>query len=319
MKKILFLAFTLMMVPALARKTVSNTPGKDIKKVAYDGNRISLSQNFLSCQFVAKLKGYEKEGYQGMDIIGNTVISCQNSGWMSLYNYDGRTLTQTVKPFKMACYDKNNHSNVVSLGTQRYEDSDPFPVVYVSQCAKNPYHGMKDVLFAERIAQDKQSTSTVQTIYYRDENHNFGYALQWVVDRDNNVLYGYGNTVNNTDASNRHRIVKFRLPDVKEGKDGLLVLTDKDLLENYLIEDSYGKYFNPVGQGLFVKNGLLFMPTGFGQPKAPSILYVWDLRTRQMHNELDLTTATFSELEDCALWNNSLMIQAQGNFFRLDF
>src|SRR5574344_1545141 len=299
MKKIFLLALALLALPSVASNDAKTN---SVKRVVYQGNKIDFSQNTLSCRFVAKLQGVEKEGYQGLEVYGNTLISCQNSGWMSFYNYDGKKLTQLVKAFKMACYDKNTHANVASLSNEFFAPSDKFPIVYVSQCAKQAYKGMKDVLFAERIAPDMKSTTTVQTIYYRDENHNFGYALQWVVDRDNNVLYGYGNTINNTDPNNKHRIVKFRLPSLKEGKDNLLVLTDKDLLENYLIEDSYGQAFNPIGQGLFVKNGLLFMPTGVGTPHDPSILYVWDLRTHQMHNVLDLTTATFSELEDCALW-----------------
>ena len=315
MKKILVVAFALLPLAVTAQKSVKSNSCK----VNYDGTKVNLARNTVQVQFVGKLQGVKGEGYQGMDIHGDTIISCQNSGWISFYTYNGKKMTQIVPPYKMDCYAKENHSNVVSLSNDYYDEKDKLPVLYVSQCAKQSYKGMKDVLFVERIANDLKSTKTVQTIYYRDENHNFGYALQWVVDRDNNMLYGYGNTVNNTDSKNRHRIVKFRLPSLQEGKDGLVVLTDEDLLENYLVEDYYQMPFNPIGQGLFVKNGMLFMPTGFGKEKAPSYLYVWDLKSRNMQNVIDLRTATFSELEDCATWKNSLMIHAQGNMFRLDF
>ncbi|MCI7748434.1 MAG: hypothetical protein MSK32_08335, partial [Paraprevotella sp.] len=59
--------------------------------------------------------------------------------------------------------------------------------------------------------------------------------------------------------------------------------------------------------------------TGFGSDKHPSILYVWNLNTRTMQNVIDLSKATFGELEDCAAWGNSLLLQTQGNLFRLDF
>ena len=36
-------------------------------------------------------------------------------------------------------------------------------------------------------------------------------------------------------------------------------------------------------------------------------------------NVIDLSKATFGELEDCAAWGNSLLLQTQGNLFRLDF
>ncbi len=287
--------------------------------VSYGGQRVSLLENTLKVQYVSPLHGVEKEGYQGLEVYGDTVLSAQNSGWLSVYTYDGNALTQVVKPFKMACYDAVNHSNVVSLSNYRYAPSDPLPLLYVSQCARQAWQGKKDVLFVERIAPDLKSTQTVQVIHFQDDSHLFGYALQWVIDRENDMLYGYGNTVNNDDKANKHRIVKFRLPKVQEGTDGLVTLTDKDLLENYLIEDTYNRPFMPIGQGLFIQGGQLFMPTGFGTDKHPSVLYVWDLQTRTMQNVIDLRRATFSELEDCATWRNSLLLQAQGHLFRLDF
>ncbi len=314
MKKIFYVAVIMIATSVYAKDVKTN-----VKTVKYTGTKVCLNENTLKVSFVDKLKGYDKEGYQGMDIQGDTVISCQNSGWISFYTYNGSKLNQIVPPYKLDCYSKENHCNVVSLSNTYFSPQDKLPLLYVSQCAKQPYKGMKDVLFVVRIANDLKSVQTVQTIYYKDENHHFGYALQWVIDRENNMLYGYGNTVNNNDVSNKHRIVKFRIPDVTEGKDGIVTLTDKDLLENYLLEETYSKPFMPIGQGLFVKNGLLFMPTGFGTPKHPSVLYVWDLKTRQMQNVIDLSTSTFSEFEDCAMWKNVMLLQAQGNMFRLDF
>ena len=282
----------------------------------YSGERIDMQQHTFKSTLVGKLQGIEKQGYQGMDIWGQTVVSCQNTGVITLYNYDGRTLTKRGESFPMASNDKENHSNVVSMSRTFYKEGDPLPLIYVSQCSKGRYKGMKDVCFVERIKPELNATELVQTILYKDENKNFGYAVQWVLDNENGYLYGYGNTINNNDPQNRHRIVKFRIPEVKEG---LVTLTDADLLENYLLEETYSQPFNPVGQGLFIKDEVLYMPTGFGQEKAPSILYVWDLKARRMRNVIDLTKATKGELEDCAAFGSALMIQAQGSMYRLDF
>ena len=282
----------------------------------YSGVRIDMQQHTFKSTLVGKLQGIEKQGYQGMDIWGQTVVSCQNTGVITLYNYDGRTLTKRGESFPMASNDKENHSNVVSMSRTFYKEGDPLPLIYVSQCSKGRYKGMKDVCFVERIKPELNATELVQTILYKDENKNFGYAVQWVLDNENGYLYGYGNTINNNDPQNRHRIVKFRIPEVKEG---LVTLTDADLLENYLLEETYSQPFNPVGQGLFIKDEVLYMPTGFGTEKAPSILYVWDLKARRMRNVIDLTKATKGELEDCAAFGSALMIQAQGSMYRLDF
>lgn len=292
---------------------------KEAATYSYEGNRVNLTENTFKCWHVAKLEGQPKIGYQGCEIFGNYFLSGQDTGYLTIYEISDSGLKKKTGPFKLASYNKYNHANVLSLSNERYDAADPLPLLYVSQCQRQPINGRKDVIYVERIASDLKSTSLVQTINFKDTGHLFGYALQWVIDRDNNFLYGYGNTVDNTNPLNKHRIVKFRLPKLSESTDGVVTLTNDDLLENYLIEDTYGQPFMPIGQGLFIKNGQLFMPTGFGDPKAPSILYVWNLQTRQMQNVIDLTKATFGELEDCAYFKGDLVIQAQGNVFRLRF
>ncbi len=285
----------------------------------YDGPKINMSSNTFTCKHIAKLQGTEGEGYQGMDIWGDYIFSCQNSGWLTLYKFDGDKVKKVGEPFKLASYGKVNHSNVASLSRTFYDKEDKFPLIYISQCNRKPVNGRKDVLYVERVANDMKSSELVQTIYFKDSGNLFGYALQWVLDLDNNFLYGYGNTVDNSNPLNRHRIVKFRIPALSESTDGLVVLTEDDLIENYLIEDTYAAKFNPVGQGLYIKNGLLFMPTGFGTEKAPTYLYVWNLAERTMQNVIDLREATFGELEDCASYGDALIIQSQGNLFKLNF
>jgi hypothetical protein len=160
-----------------------------------------------------------------------------------------------------------------------------------------------------------QSSELVQTIFYDDVNKDFGYALQWVVDRKGGFLYGYGNTVNNSDPSNRHRVIKFRLPKLSDGRS--VVLKSEDALENYTIEEVSGYKFNPIGQGLDIRSGKLYMPTGFGTSEQPSILYVWDLRKKKM-TSIDLSKVTTGELEDIAvLGSKCLLLQSQDGLFRV--
>ena len=313
MKRYFLLASLLVPASLMAQPAVSG-------QYIYTGAPVNLTEHTFKCEHVLKFQGTEKEAYQGMDIWGDYIFSCQNSGWLTVYKIGEKgKITRECKPFKLASYNKVNHANVASFGTTFFDKEDRFPLLYVSQCNKNPINGRKDVLYVERVANDLKSSELVQTIYFKDSRHLFGYALQWVIDTDNNFLYGYGNTVDNSNPLNRHRIVKFRLPKLNESTDGLVVLTDDDLLENYLIEDTYSAHFNPIGQGLFIKNGQLFMPTGFGKEKQPSILYVWNLNTRTMQNVIDLREATFGELEDCAYYKGDLFIQAQGDMFKLTF
>ena len=249
-----------------------------------------------------KQKGHS---YQGMDCWGDYVFSCQNQGIGTIYRFEGKGF-EVVGQFSLASFNRSNHANVASK-------SDPFPVVYVSHCHKRTIDGRKDMCFVERIAPDMQSSELVQTIFYDDVNKDFGYALQWVVDREEGFLYGYGNTVNNSDPSNRHRVIKFRLPKLSEGS--FVTLKPEDALENYTIEEVSGFRFNPIGQGLDIRRGKLYMPTGLGTTEHPSILYIWDLRRKEM-TPVDLSKATTGELEDIAVMGRKkLLLQSQDGLF----
>lgn len=277
----------------------------------------SCADRTVEVEFLGPLQG-ENSGqpgfaYQGMDIFGNWMVSCQNQGIATVYRLSGDSF-EPAGQFHLASFHEHNHANVASFGVERVSKKDPLPVIYVSQCHKLPIEGKKDVLYAERIAPDFSGSSLVQTIFYDDVNKDFGYALQWVIDRENKMLYGYGNTVNNSDPFNRHRIIKFRLPALSDGSS--VVLKSEDALENYLIEDVSGFRFNPIGQGLFIRKGRLYMPTGVGKAETPSVLYIWDLRQHSMR-AVDLSLCTTGEFEDISYYKGAFYIQGQDGIFRL--
>ena len=255
-----------------------------------------------------KQKGYS---YQGMDVYKNYLVSLQDKGVATIYKLSNRKFTK-LGQFHLASYDAVNHSNVLSFGCEKFDGKDTFPLAYISQCHRKPYKDMKDVLFVERIADDFQSSTLVQTILYEDTNNDFGYALQWVIDQPNHMLYGYGNTINNTDPENRHRVIKFRLPRLEEGS--MVILKPEDALENYLIEEASDFKFNPIGQGLYVYKDKLYMPTGIGGYNTPSILYVWDLVGRKM-DVVDLSGCTAGELEDIGRYKGKFILQGQDGLF----
>lgn len=264
--------------------------------------------------FVCSHPEWEK-GYavQGMDIYGDYLVQGHNQGVLSIYRFNGKSL-KLLGEFPLESVHKHNHCNVVSIGADFYAPGDPLPLVYISQAAKTPVEKYKDVCYVERVMPDLQSSAKVQTIAYDDANSDFGYALQWVVDRDNYFLYGYGNTTRDRDVEgNRHRIIKFALPALDSA---YVVLKPEDAIENYLIEDS-GFSFATIGQGLFIKEGRLYMPTGFGTPEFPSQLYVWNLESREMEEALDIGTVTTGEPEDAGWYKGHLIVSGVDGIFVL--
>ncbi len=260
-------------------------------------------------------KNGNHEGYQGFDIWGDYALSAQNRGTACVYKMEGDSFTK-LGEFKFESWDEHNHSNVLSFLPVFGQEGDPLPLVAVSRAQRGTLNGLKDEIRVERILPDFQGSQEVRIIHYEDTAHDFGYALQWVVDRENGFLYGYGNTIDNTNPANRHRIIKFAIPDVLAEGPHMITLRREDALENYLLEETLKEPFMPIGQGLFILEGKLYMPTGFGSSKAPSLLYVWDLQQRSMET-VDLTRSTFSELEDCSWHDGGLVIQAQSGLWKI--
>ena len=263
------------------------------------------------------ITAFEKANYQGMDCWKNYVVSLQDTGIATVWKYDGKDGLEKLGKFNLATHDPVNHSNVCSFGVEKADKSDPMPVIYVSQCHRKPYQGRKDVLFVERILPGLQGSELVQTIHFDDVDGLFGYALQWVVDRQNKVLYGFGNTTKDKDLEgNQHRIIKFRLPKITEGD---VVFGKDDVIETYVVED-HGLKYATIGQGLCIWKGRLMMPTGLGTPEYPSYLFVWDLKNRKPVEVLDMGLGTTGELEDLAHFKcNRFLVQGQDGLFEMKY
>ena len=260
---------------------------------------------------------FEKANYQGMDCWRNYIVSLQHTGIATVWKYDGKDGLEKLGGFNLATHDPVNHSNVCSFGVEKAAPGDPMPVIYVSQCHKKPYQGRKDVLFVERVLPGFQGSELVQTIHFDDVDGLFGYALQWVVDREHRLLYGFGNTTGDKDLEhNKHRVIKFRLPKLSEGD---VVFTKADILETYTME-AHGLSYATIGQGLCVWKNKLMMPTGLGTDKYPSYLFVWDLKKKQPVEVLDMSLGTTGELEDLAHFRcNRFLVQGQDGLFELKY
>lgn len=252
--------------------------------------------------------------YQGMDMWNGYALSCQNQGVATLYRVGDESFRKESQ-WHLQSFHKYNHANVVSFGVEKAQRGDDFPVAYISQCHKKTVDGRKDLCYVERILPGRDGSELVQTIFFDDKRGDFGYAVQWVVDRRHKMLYGFGNTINNDDPANCHRVIKFRLPKLSEGAE--VALRAEDALENYVIEEVSGFRFSCIGQGLCIRGNELYMPTGLGTEKHPSILYIWNLKTRSMRT-VDLVRETTGELEDMALQRPGwFIIQGQDGLFRV--
>lgn len=262
-----------------------------------------------SIQKISDLQGVPNQSYQGMAVWNDYVVSLQNTGQATIYRLHGDNM-QKVRQFPLASQMSENHANVAFFGIERYDKADDFPLLYVSQCSKQRHKGMKDVCFVERISLTG-APQLVQTIVLDDKDGLFGYALQWMIDRKNKLLIGYGNTVENMGKGNRWRTIIFPLPKLSEGP--VVHLHPRNAIDNYCIQDLDARFpSNHIGQGACVIKDQMFIPVGVGTEKHPSILYVWNLKKKRLDQIIDFQKQVPHEFEDCEPYRRSLIMQTNG-------
>ena len=83
---------------ALIPSTLTAQNAAEVKTTSYDGPAIVMKPHTLDALCLGKLKGQEKQSYQGMDVWNDYIFSFQNTGYLSVYTTDGKTLKQVVKP-----------------------------------------------------------------------------------------------------------------------------------------------------------------------------------------------------------------------------
>ena len=140
-------------------------------------------------------EGVARGAYQGMAIYGEYVVQCYNSGYVNIYDLGMEDPGSPMAVFKLASYHDGseamrpegeqwdsefyrNHCNQVMFGAKKWDESDPFPLLYVTTGKKG--WKMEDGSYiakcaVERILYDKEtgewSSQLVQIIEYNDCNY----------------------------------------------------------------------------------------------------------------------------------------------------
>lgn len=304
----LILAFAMMPLLAMGQQSAN-----------YDGPRVCLKNHTVKATKLFDMEKAWGMAFQGMDIWGNTLVSLSHTGLATLYDFNGKTGTKKGT-FQLGSYGPTNHANVASFGNNWAQKGDPLPLLYVSRCSGALLNGMDKLFFGERIDPVGMKSELVQQIWLNDYRKRFGGYALGCIDRQQNMLYLYAETKGrNKPNTNRHWVLKFPMPEYRGPQDSLVILTEDDAIDRYYMEDSYNFLHQPVTQGACAWNGMLFLPMGVGNAKEPSVLYVINTANRTVQNAIDLQAQIPHELEDCTVWNGSLIIQTQGSIYKVEF
>lgn len=253
---------------------------------------------------------------QGAAVCGDLLFSLQDQGWCNVL--DLRT-GKPVSQFPLASQGRNNHANVAFFGSARYDSSDRFPLLYVSQCKSQPVteiglaetDSLSRLLFVERIITDDQGipggSELVQIITFEPKQWN---SRLWFADsRNPQDLWCYGNIVGNEKPGNRIVMQRFDFPEFSADR-FLLELTEEDILEetyfDALMPEGHRGPQNAILQGAFLLDGVVFMPCGTGSEKHPNELFYAKLDGSK-YGWFDYTDIMPVEPEDMDIWGDRII------------
>ncbi len=236
---------------------------------------------------------------------------------ISLYNLKSRKLlcVKELQPWtELRGKTDIYHANNCSFGSQKYKDSDLFPLLYVSHRENNEKRGVLQVFRVVPMKTQKNkddydslSISLVQTIYYPEMTDKNALGSPWtVIDIDNNCMYTYSRN-NRGKSANRGmcRVSKFKIPAARESRE--IFLNEKDILESYEVS-----FKAPLSQGACIHKGRMYIAQGVS-PKKYLWLRVIDLKKKKLLRTIDLKKAGLpSEPEGCFIYDNHLMISTAG-------
>lgn len=241
--------------------------------------------------------------------------------------YESKVALYNLKHKKLCCisYQEpktdiyNNvdiyHANNSSFGLQRFKETDPFPLLYVSNRVNKENRGVLDVLrlvpLKSEGAEDYDSliVQNVQTIYFPVENDVNALGSPWtVIDKENNRMYTYSRN-NRSKAPNYAicRISKFKIPSVGESSE--VFLNEEDILDSYEVD-----FKALYAQGACIHKGKMYIAQGISH-QTGLWLRVIDLKNRKLIRNYDLKEAGFpQEPEGCFVYNNHLMLATGSKF-----
>ena len=210
------------------------------------------------------------------------------------------------------------HCNQCSFGFEKYDGSDFFPLLYISQRAEANNRCFIEVYriaptFSNELSDfDSFSVEQVQTILLpaMSYDNSLGNA-NCVIDPVSKTMYTYSRNNNSKDDNFGHcKITQFPVPSVHEKS---VVLEDEDILTSFMIDA------NAVNmQGGCIQDGVLYI--GQGLPSAGYMyLNIVDLKLEQLVRRIDLQEYRVSwEPEGCFFYDGSVMLTHTFAISRID-
>lgn len=212
------------------------------------------------------------------------------------------------------------HADTMSFGIQRVEETDEFPVLYVSGSQSNtPGNGgdiyvYRIVRSIDESGSEKWQGALIQHITTPDVAV-IGSFPDVVIDQDNRIMWVMGwltaYEYNHEDGSGcSNCFSKYNIPDIRDGTldaKGVyqLTLKEEERLSYFMIYDIHA-----ITQGLCYFNGKIICPYG----NSFKGIDVIDVTKERLVYHVNLRGSRIGEPEAAVIYNNELYVLGQGDY-----
>ena len=289
-----------LIINPMALDTIHNdTTYKD--SIGNDGNNgktINNEDKNKSSKYIVRKVGTNIVNYvtynesnksaQGMAVYGNTMYRLYNTGICQLFDISDRYNPKPLNIFALGSFGSRNHSNCAQFAPTSNFD---VPLLYVS--------GLYGKCYVEELSNN--SSKLIQIITFNEKlifNESTHYNLicgddsfLWLMGGSNTTLY----------------FAKLIRPDVNIGDVNLSV---KDVIDFWSI--SGYSYSASVWQGGKVYNGKLYFV--FGTTSSRRHIAIYDTKTHELIEDIDLNDYIKEEPEDCEIIDNNIIITTNGGY-----
>lgn len=242
---------------------------------------------------------------------------------LSLYNLSTKKMLLKLDMEPGEDYDYMGydlfHSNQATFGVDFYAPQDPFPLLYISQRARDDLRCFVEVFRILPMKEESDSdyssmeVSLVQTIYFpvMSESNCMG-NVNCVIDHDSRQMYTYSR--NNNILDSNYGICKISCFDIPVIDQEVIVMNDSDIKSSFMLN------CNAINmQGGCINDGVLYIGQGY-KSAGYIILNVIDLKRELLISQTDLLRIGVDwEPEGCFFYDGKVMISAGTSIWELVF
>lgn len=284
----------------------------------------STSTEDIKCFAGVSLYANNSKGNQSSASYGDYLVLVPKSrGYLHLYNLRTKKLLYSLKMTANTEKDYKGvdlyHCNQTTFGPDFYEPNDPFPLLYISQRAREDRRCILEVYRLLPIRWDEEGdyssmgAQLVQTIYFpaMTAENSLG-NVNCAIDIKNRLMYTYSR--NNVKADTNYRECKVSCFEIPDFRKDVVYLDDDDIKSSFMLGCSALNM-----QGGCVKDGRLYIGQGY---KSAGYIYlnVVDLKSEKLLERIDMLAKGVEwEPEGCFLYNGNIMMSTGSNIWQLIF